>query len=389
MQKPWITKEVINNIKKRDKIHKKYIKKRTDSKGSEEENEDIEELRCQYKILRNQIISTVRADKKQWYQDFFTQNSDNLRKTWRGIKNIINIKNKEALSTSLLVDNEVSSDPTAVANEFNSYFSTVAEKLQKSIQVRDQNFRDYLPPESDSSIFIQPSSKDEVVEVINNYIINKKATGPNSIPAFILQLITPSVVEPLSDIINLSFFKGKYIDFLKISRIIAIYKEKGDKLMAKNYRPISLLPNINKNFEKMMYRRVYEFVESKNIIYDHQFGFRMHHSTPHALIDITEDIRSAIDGNMFALGVFIDLQKAFDTVDHEILLTKLNHYGIRGAANDWFRSYLNNRKQFVRIEDADSITASVNMTETILVVHVLFSGRVFKLAFYSLILCLI
>ena len=75
--------------------------------------------------------------------------------------------------------------------------------------------------------------------------------------------------------------------------------------MAKNYRPISLLPNINKNFEKIMYRRVYEFVESKNIIYDHQFGFRMHHSTPHALIDITEDIRSAIDGNMFALGFLL------------------------------------------------------------------------------------
>ena len=131
--------------------------------------------------------------------------------------------------------------------------------------------------------------------------------------------------------------------------------------MAKNYRPISLLPNINKIFEKIMYKRVYEFVEEKNILYELQFGFRTLHSTQHALTDITEDIRSAIDGNMFALGVFIDLQKAFDTVDHEILLSKLNHYGIRGVANDWFRSYLSNRKQFVRIEDADSDTASVNI----------------------------
>ena len=196
----------------------------------------------------------------------------------------------------------------------------MAEKLQKSIQVRDQNFHEYLPPETESSIYIQPSSGNEVIETINNYIINKKATGPNSIPAFILQLITPSIAEPLSDIINISFSQGKYIDFLKISRIIAIYKEMGDNLMAKNYRPISLLPNINKIFEKIMHKRVYEFVEDKNILYELQFGFRMFHSTQHALIDITEDIRSAIDGNMFALGVFIDLQKAFDTVDHEILL---------------------------------------------------------------------
>ena len=332
-----------------------------ETRKPEKEKVKIEETRHQFKTLRNQITSTIRADKKQWYKDFFTQNADNLRKTWRGIKTIINMKNKESLSTSLLIDNDVCSDPKAVANGFNSYFSTVAEKLQRNIQTRGKNFQEFLPPETDSSIFIAPSSKDEVTEIINNYVINKKATGPNSIPAFILQLITPSIVEPLSDIINLSFFQGKYIDFLKISRIIAIYKEKGDQLLAKNYRPISLLPNINKIFEKIMYRRVYEFVEDKNILYDLQFGFRMLHSTQHALADITEDIRCAIDDNMFALGIFIDLQKAFDTVDHEILLSKLHHYGIRGVANDWFRSYLNNRQQFVRIDDADSDTSYINI----------------------------
>ena len=140
MQKPWITKEVKKKIKKRDKLHKKYIKKLNMSKGSEEENDETEDLRSQYKTLRNQILSTIRSDKKQWYKEFFSQNSDNMRKTWRGIKTIINIKQKESLSASLLIDDEVSSDPKAVANEFNSYFSTVAEKLQKGIQVRDQNF---------------------------------------------------------------------------------------------------------------------------------------------------------------------------------------------------------------------------------------------------------
>ena len=90
------------------------------------------------------------------------------------MKTIINIKQREALSASLLIDDEVNSDPKSVANEFNSYFSTVAGKLQKSIKTRDHDFRDYLPPETESSILIHSSTKEEVIEIINNYLINKK-----------------------------------------------------------------------------------------------------------------------------------------------------------------------------------------------------------------------
>ena len=98
-----------------------------------------------------------------------------------------------------------------------------------------------------------------------------------------------------------------------------------------------------------MYKRLYTFLSKHNCIYELQFGFRNGHSTNHALLDLTEDIRNALDNNIFAVGIFIDLQKAFDTVDHNILLKKLVYYGIRGIANDWFRSYLTNRKQYVTI----------------------------------------
>ena len=121
-----------------------------------------------------------------------------------------------------------------------------------------------------------------------------------------------------------------------------------------NYRPISLLSNINKIIEKLMHSRLYNFLSIHNCIYDLQFGFRDKHSTNHALLDLTEDIRSALDDNSFAIGVFIDLQKAFDTVDHKILLHKLDYYGIRGISNDWFKSYLTNRKQFVSISGFES-----------------------------------
>ena len=108
-----------------------------------------------------------------------------------------------------------------------------------------------------------------------------------------------------------------------------------------------------------MHSRLYSFLTLNNCIYNLQFGFRKEHSTTHALIDLTEDIRESIDNNMFALGVFVDLQKAFDTVDHTILLSKLDHYGIRGVANDWFKSYLNNRKQSVFINGKEFYVSKI------------------------------
>ena len=109
-------------------------------------------------------------------------------------------------------------------------------------------------------------------------------------------------------------------------------------------------------FEKLMYSRIIKFLEKFKCIYPLQFGFRQNHSTNHALINITENIRNALDSGQFSCGIFVDLQKAFDTVDHEILLAKLNHYGIRGISNSWFKSYLSFRSQYVSISGFESTT---------------------------------
>ena len=118
-----------------------------------------------------------------------------------------------------------------------------------------------------------------------------------------------------------------------------VFKDKGSPLQCMNYRPISLLSNINNIHEKLMYSRLYNFLNLHNCIYDLQFGFRGKHSTNHALLSLAENIRGALDNNNFVSEIFIDLQKAFDTVDHPRLLNKLKHYGIIGKANDWFKSY--------------------------------------------------
>ena len=214
----------------------------------------------------------------------------------------------------------------------------------------------YLP--NTVNFFIRPTNEIEIINNINDLKSNK-ALGPTSIPTDIFHLIKLSVAKPLAEIVNLSFQTGIYIDVLKISKVAPIFKEKGSDLDFSNYRPISLLSNINKIIEKIMHGRLYSFLEQHKCIYELQFGFRTKHSTSHALIDLIEDIRKGIDDNNFSVGVFIDLQKAFDTVDHKILLSKLDHYGVRGKANDWFRSYLNGRKQYVSINGTDSDLRSV------------------------------
>ena len=135
--------------------------------------------------------------------------------------------------------------------------------------------------------------------------------------------------------------------------------KKDSKLEVSNYRPISLLSNINKIIEKLMHFRLQVYLEQHKMIYKLQFGFREKHSTNHAIISMIEKIQQAMKNNQLAVGIFIDLQKAFDTVNHEILLHKLNYYGIKGLSNSWFRSYLNKREQFTSIDGVNSSSKAV------------------------------
>ena len=134
-------------------------------------------------------------------------------------------------------------------------------------------------------------------------------------------------------------------DQLKVAKVISIFK-KGDYQLTSNYRPISLLFIFSEIIERAMYKRLFEFLKLHKILYNLQFGFQEHHSIDHAPISLTETIRYSLDNKRFGCGIFIDLQKAFDTVNHQILLSKMEHYGVRGGALDWFKSYLSEREQY-------------------------------------------
>ena len=174
-----------------------------------------------------------------------------------------------------------------------------------------------------------------------------------------LKILDPYISVQLSSIFNESFQYGIFPDKLKIAKAIPIFK-KGDSSKNSNYRPISLLSIFSKIIEKLMHQRLYNFLELHEILFQMQFGFRKGHSTDHALISLSERIKNTLDSNRVGCGIFIDLQKAFDTVNHNILLQKLNHYGIRGTALNWFESYLSGRLQYVSINGHSSSVGGIN-----------------------------
>uniref|UniRef100_A0A672GUJ2 Reverse transcriptase domain-containing protein n=1 Tax=Salarias fasciatus TaxID=181472 RepID=A0A672GUJ2_SALFA len=174
----------------------------------------------------------------------------------------------------------------------------------------------------------------------------------------LIKQITDVVIEPFKYICNLSFTTGTFPESMKIAKVIPLFK-KGNKNDVSNYRPISLLPQLSKILEKLFVIRLNKFIVKHNILSNNQYGFRTNHSTATAIMELAEEITNAMDKKRFLVSVFVDLQKAFDTLDHDILLYKLYKYGIRGVAHEWVKSYLKDRKQFVQINDIKSKNGNV------------------------------
>ena len=165
--------------------------------------------------------------------------------------------------------------------------------------------------------------------------------------------------KPLAHIVNLSISSGIFPEFLKIARVIPVFKS-GDRRLMSNYRPVSVLPIFSNVFERVVYNRLISYVDRLNILTENQYGCRKDNSTSLALLDLYNKISSGIDIKEFTVGIFLDRSKAFDTIDHCILFDKLQHYGIRGVPVDWFKSYFNERQQFVVYNGISSQKIPIN-----------------------------
>ena len=355
MLKPWISKEILHKCKQRDVIFKQT--------ANESDVVIINSLRTEYKRLRNEVTANKRSSKKAYYTAYFERNKQKSTDIWKGIRSLVNIKASKVSSLKLLTsNNNLISDPKVVSNIFINYFSSIGQSIDSRIPIVTGNYKDYFKKKdahgkayinpSDLSFFLSPTTPAEIEKLIDGLDI-KKSTGPNSIPVYILKTLKPFFAFWLSKLINLSFVNGIFPEVLKMAKVTPLHK-KECKLNFLNYRPISLLSVFSKLFEKVIYTQIYTYLVKNNLIYERQFGFRSNYSTNHALLSITERIKGLVDSGNYVCGVFVDLEKAFDTVNHTILCEKLKFYGFRGKLNNLIQSYLSDRNQYVSINGFES-----------------------------------
>ena len=324
-------------FRSRDKLKRAAVKKNS------------EVLMAAYKQLRNKANSTCKRLKRDYFTDKIKASEGNLKETWATINKLVNKRSKTTMISSLSDGDEVISNPQYIANRMNNFFCTVGDQLSAKIPHTKNSLLEgdvTVNPEKVSFSF-SPISPQKLVKAMGKFKTSK-SFGLDLISSYFLKIGMPILASPLSQLFNLSMSQGLFPDSWKIARVAPIHKT-GPTDDQSNYRPISVLPVVSRLFEKLVFDQMYSFLNDNKLLYSKQSGFRMLHSVLTCLLKCTNDWYLNIDKGKFMSVTFIDLKKAFDTVNHEILLKKLYLYGIREKEFRWFRSYLSNRKQCCKV----------------------------------------
>jgi hypothetical protein len=340
----WMTNQILQKIKARDKLYKKQMK----TKDKEKFNSITKELQLKNKELK----LTIRDQKNKYYHEQFCKNKNDVRKKWETIKEVLNKpKSSKYYPEYFEVNNQKVFEKSDIASHFNNFFTNIGPKLAQTIDTENKpSYKQYLNKIKVTSTFtFKLVNENEVTKMITN-LKPKHSRGTDNISTILLKLATPAIISPLTRIINQSLKNGIFPNKLKIAKIIPIFK-KGDQHSLDNYRPISILPAISKIFEKIVCIQVYDYFCQNKLFFPNQYGFREKHSTELALLEFVDRIHSDLDNKRSPFAIYIDLSKAFDTIDHEILINKLHHYGIKNTELLWFKSYLKNRKQYTEIDN--------------------------------------
>ena len=307
-------------------MYEKWLKKKTTTNNNA------------YKNYKRLFESVKEKSKKNYFNERLNKYQNNVKKTWHVIKEVIgNLKPvAHTLPKRIVINNVVINDKKTIAEHFNRYFVNVGPNLAASIPQTNKSFESFVS-ENEQVFNEAPLTDDELLKAFASLKSNK-SPGLDDIFSNVIKFVVGALVRPIKHIFNLSLEKGIFPDNLKIARITPIFKS-GNEEFVNNYRPISVLPCFSKVLERVMYNRLYTFLIENNILYDKQFGFQKENSTQHAILQLTNQILQSFEQNKFTIGVFIDLSKAFDTVDHNILLRKLSIYGIKDTNLKWFRSW--------------------------------------------------
>lgn len=344
---PWVTNGILKSIRYKDKLYK--CLKLTSPNDPQYHSQKIN-FQTYSRILRKSISGA----KRQYYHSQLSLHKEDSRKTWEVIRSILNTKQtKRDFPSFFLINNQQVSNEQTIANNFNLFFSNVGRLLASKINTSSlPNYSTYLSNPVPHTFNLTGLSTDEFTKIVNGFK-SKTSMGVDNLSMKLFKKISPCLAQPLTIIINQSFNTGIFPEGLKLAKITPIYKKGCNKLFD-NYRPISLLPCFSKVVERVVYNQLYTYFETNKLFYFSQHGFRKIHSTETATLEFIDKIFNHLDNDKIPLAIFIDLSKAFDTIDHDILLFKLQYYGIRSNSLKWFSSYLSDRKQYTLFNDTSS-----------------------------------
>lgn len=347
----WITEGILRSINFKNELHYKYVNSPLNST-----------TRIDYKFNLDKydkyLKSLIRTAKQTYFHKLFTSYGSDMKKTWSTINNVLGRKQKtNKFPDSFLIKDTSISDPKVIADEFNNFFINIGENLASTVgNASNSNisFKSFLKNKPSSSFSFQEVDENQVLKVIDS-LKSKTSSGYDLISTKLLKQIKTVIAQPLTFIFNQSLNSGFFPDHMKIAKVSPLYK-KGNSSLLDNYRPISLLPSCSKVFEKILHTQLMDYFITNNLFFGNQYGFRPKHSTELATLELTDRLLHFMDKKSpdTPFCIYMDLSKAFDVLDHSILMDKLNFYGLDQLAISLLSNYLTNRKQFVVYDNIHS-----------------------------------
>ena len=349
---PWYNTEIFREEKKQSRLFRRFRK-----------SKNVDDLKA-YKAFRKNLSKKKYKAKRAYFHQvlYKAKNSEDRRATWEVINKAFGKNKKKRVYPEEVQVGDPSNPTTSkcpkdIANVLNGHFTSIAKNLAENLDTTKYKYSDFMGVENKSNMYLKLIELHEILEEIKGICV-KKAKGYDEIYPKLIKWAADLYAPVLLIIFNKSIELGYYPEAMKIGQVAPLFK-KGDKNVKTNYRPITVLTQFNQIFEHLLSKRYLSFFEKFNIITKKQFGFLKKHCTEHAILDLKEYIMSKLDNKDVMAVLFLDLQKAFDTVSHDIILKKLYHYGVRGKAHHLLKSYLSNRKQRTKVGNVLSDIAFV------------------------------
>lgn len=355
---PLVVKSVVRNTKK--KINDPYIKSWSTYIHELYAifiNTKSQKIFEKFKLERKNFKKFLKVYKRAQNQKLINNSKNKTKTTFSIFKKITQQKDQKGQCS--IRDNGVAiTDPSSLATKFKDFFKQSSYNL-KNIGLHHHTVtKKYYP----NTLYLSPVTVGEVRNIINT-LPNKYACGVDDIPITVIKNVAEFIVKPLTEIINECFLDGYFPNELKAAKVVPIHK-KGSKCNINNYRPISILPSLSKIFERIIYNKLLQFIQQNKIISSTHHGFLPNRSTETALFDFMNALLSDLDDHKKCTGIYFDLSKAFDTIEHNILLSKLEKYGIRGHTNSLIKSYLSGRSQQVFLTNTVNNVVITGKSET-------------------------